>query len=115
MHGTDAINLAFRKKSRGTIQRAKSPFVYFVVMLPLFALLVTSSHYHADLTKRLDCALCKSAQDLSSGDSQGVVSFDPQRCEETAFIAEPVQCGQNILASVMDCRAPPSWQNSTAG
>jgi hypothetical protein len=100
--------MLFLKKSHRTHGRAKRSFViFFLAALPLFAILVTSSHFHKDLATRLDCALCKSALDLSSGNMHSTPSLEPLDYEKLPYRAEPVQFEQKNMVTLTEYRAPP--------
>ncbi len=101
-HTENIVSFASR-----TSRRISSLLLIIIALLPLFSALITAYHYHADLRTHPDCAVCKSAEDLSSGDKQEPLSFIPQElligpcfCEMVAFRSD------NLINSINN-RAPP--------
>lgn len=78
-----------------------------VALLPLFSVVITAYHHHADLQTRPDCAICKSAEDLSSGDKQEPPSLRPLEFLARPCFPEPVSTADNMLTNSINNRAPP--------
>jgi hypothetical protein len=93
--------------SPGTARKIKHLFLCFAALLPLLSALITSYHYHADMKISPDCAVCKSAQDLSSGDQQELLSLKPQEFVVMSSCSEDFNSVHEILTFSLTTRAPP--------
>jgi hypothetical protein len=79
-----------------------------IALLPLFSALITSYHYHNDFKSRTDCAVCKSASDLSSGSKQETLSVIPPESLELNVEPEAPRFSENVLPCSLKSRAPPA-------
>jgi hypothetical protein len=95
------------QESPGTARKMKHLFLCFAALLLLLSALITSYHYHADMKSSPDCAVCKSAQDLSSGDQQEPLSLKPQEFVVMSSFSEDFNSIHEIFTFSLTTRAPP--------
>jgi hypothetical protein len=85
--------------------------IVLIVMacLFLFSAFVVAHDFHDNLKNRLDCAICESAQDLSSGGVEEGVSPAPPQLLCLSFVPETLANERVIFVrSVILLRAPPA-------
>ena len=95
------------QESPGTARKMRYLFLFFTALLPLLSALITSYHYHADMKSSPDCAVCKSEQDLSSGDQQEPLSLKPQEFVVMSSFSEDFNNVLEIFTFSLTTRAPP--------
>lgn len=98
----------FPDKWRRAAAVARRFIVLIIALLPLFSALIFSYHYHSDLKNNPDCAICKSAQDLSSGDKQEPLSLVPQEITVAPAIFTEYSFSSSIFVCFLSNRAPPA-------
>ncbi len=91
----------------GTIS-TRSIIILGVALALLSSALITSHHFHLNLETQPDCAICKSASDLSSGDKQDAITLIPQDVVQTAPVIPQILSVYWISARSLNNRAPPA-------
>lgn len=84
-----------------------SVIVFAVALALLSSAFITSYHFHPDLDTRPDCAVCKSASDLSSGDKQDQPVLAPQEIVETLAVLPRFNPAYAVFEALLTNRAPP--------
>ena len=102
------ILLSFPDQWRRAAAIARHFVTIIIALLPLFSALIFSYHCHSDLTNNPDCAICKSFEDLSSGDKQEPLSLVPQEIVVAPAICTEYSFSSSILACSLSNRAPPA-------
>lgn len=93
--------------------RAASGHAAQKVVLSILALLVVAAafaasyHFHVDATTRADCTICKSANDLSAGNSHQTVSLVRQEVFLTSSPINPITAVYTVYIDLKSTRAPP--------
>jgi hypothetical protein len=100
------INPAPQESPR-TTRKMQHLFLFVAALLPLLSAFITSYHYDADMKSSPDCAVCKSAQDLSSGDLQELLSLKPQEFVVMSSFSEGFNSVREIFTFSLTTRAPP--------
>ncbi len=97
------------KRTTGKITTAgKLVTIYIVALVLLSCAFITSYHFHPNLETRPDCAICKSASDLSGGDKHEPLSLIPQEILLATFIIPPTKSVYAIFVCSQSNRAPPA-------
>lgn len=79
----------------------------FFIALLLCSTLLPAFHHHADLREHSDCAICKVAHDLATGDTPELLSLATQQLLETSFAPSLVLNAHSAIAFSVDSRASP--------
>ncbi len=79
-----------------------------IAILFLFSAFFVAHHFHDDFKTRVDCALCQSAQALSSGTKQDILLLVPPQLLELFFVLETsISHDFAFVFSIIIPRAPP--------
>lgn len=89
--------------AKQTIKQISSIFI----ALMLCSTLLPAFHHHADLREHDDCAICKVAHDLATGDTPVLLTLAPPQILETSFAPPLIPNVHSVIAFSVDSRASP--------
>ncbi len=78
-----------------------------LALLVLSAALATAYHFHLDPNTSAECAICKSTDDLSAGNSQQTLSVVPQEIFLTNSSIDQIISVYTVYIDLKQNRAPP--------
>ncbi len=90
-----------------TTSAATSLIVLSVALALFSSALITAFHFHPNLETRPDCAICKSASDLSSGDKHDGIVLIPLEVVQTVPVIPQILSVSTIFIRSLNSRAPP--------
>lgn len=85
-----------------------------LVLLILSSVLIPSYHHHADMMENSNCAICKVAHDLSTGDKPELLLLAHPRVSDTLFSPKIQQYLSPLVTFSVNSRASPTLTCSSA-
>jgi hypothetical protein len=93
---------------RGGMVKVRHPSILFIALI-LYSILAASLHHHSDLEVVAGCAICKFADDLSSGDKTALYPLLTPFFVLISVNSDSFECIFRIATIAVIARAPPVY------